>query len=248
MLSGRERERYRRQLLLFGEEGQERLKRARVFIAGAGGLGSPIAIYLAAAGIGHIRLVDSDVVERTNLNRQILHGEIDIGRPKVQSAGEKLERINPDIEVEVIQETLDAGNVRELVGDAAAIVDAMDNYAARYLLNRTALDLGIPFFHGAIRGFDGQATTILPGRTACLACIFPRPPPADVFPVVGTAPGIIGLVQANEVLKYFLNTGSLLENRLLLWNGMASVMEEVAVERNPSCAECAAVISAHGAK
>ncbi len=239
MLSGRERERYRRQLLIFGEEGQERLKEARVFIAGAGGLGSPIAIYLAAAGIGHIRLVDSDVVDRSNLNRQILHGESDIGRAKVQSARETLERINPDVEIEAVRETLDAESVRDLVGNADAIVDAVDNYAARYLLNQTALALGIPFFHGAIRGFDGQATTILPGKTACLACIVPRPPPLETVPVVGVAAGIIGTVQANEVLKYFLGTGSLLENRLLLWDGRRSAMEEIAVSSNPRCEICA---------
>lgn len=237
-MSEREGERYRRQILLFGDEGQDRLKRASVCIAGAGGLGSPIAIYLAVAGVGRIRLVDKDVVERSNLNRQILHWDDDIGTSKVLSAQEKLASINPDVEIEVIRTTIDASNARSLMEDMDAIVDAMDNYPTRYLLNRVALDRGVPLFHGAIRGFDGQATTILPGQSACLQCIVPRPPPAEVFPVVGVTPGIIGLVQANEVIKYILGTGKLLANRLLLWDGRASVMEEIVIERDPACLAC----------
>ena len=238
MLSDRERERYKRQILLFGEEGQERLKKAEIFIAGAGGLGSPVAIYLAVAGVGTLNIVDSDVVDQSNLNRQILHSDRDIGKKKVASAGEKLREINPDITIRTVDAHLDETNAGNLVGDSDGIVDAMDNYPARYLLNRIALDRRIPLFHGAIRGMYGQATTIIPGKTPCLSCIFPKPPPEEVFPVVGVTPGLIAMVQATEVLKFLIGTGDLLTNRLFLWDGMQAQASEVCVERNPCCEVC----------
>jgi molybdopterin-synthase adenylyltransferase len=238
MLSQDEQERYRRQIMLFGQTGQERLKSARIVIAGAGGLGCPVATYLAVAGVGHLRIIDHDEVERTNLNRQILHWDKDIGIAKTESAGEKLMAINPDIEIETARVTIDEVTAPGLVRDADAIVDAMDNYPTRYLLNRMACKFGIPLFHGAIRGFDGQATTVIPGKTACLSCIFPKAPPKEIFPVIGVTPGIIAMIQANEVLKFLLGTGELLENRLLVWDGLRSVLENIQVERDPSCTEC----------
>jgi adenylyltransferase/sulfurtransferase len=238
MLSERERDRYRRQILLFGEEGQERLKKARIFIAGAGGLGSPVAIYLAVAGVGTLTVVDSDVVDQTNLNRQVLHSDRDIGEKKILSAQEKLGELNPDITIRAIDAHIDEDNAARLVGRAAGIVDALDNYPARYVLNRVALGKGIPLFHGAIRGMYGQATTIIPGKTPCLACIFPKAPPEEVFPVVGVTPGLIGMVQATEVLKYLLGEGELLAGRLFLWDGFQGQATEVCVERNPSCGTC----------
>jgi adenylyltransferase/sulfurtransferase len=238
MLSARELDRYKRQILLFGEEGQEKLKSSKIFIAGAGGLGCPVSIYLAVAGIGTITVVDKDVVDQTNLNRQILHYDRDIGKKKTASAEEKLTEINPDIRVKVIDTTIDETNVLRLVGDADGIVDAMDNFPTRYLLNDAALKKKIPLFHGAIRGLYGQATTIIPGKTPCLACIFPNAPPKEVFPVVGVTPGFIGMVQATEVLKYLLGTGQLLENRLFIWDGMRSHGEEITVTRNPGCVAC----------
>jgi len=243
MLSRKEHERYHRQIMLFGETGQEKLKSARVVIAGAGGLGCPIATYLAVAGVGHIRIIDHDTVERTNLNRQILHWEQDIGNVKTVSAGEKLRQINPDVEIEAVQVTIDEETAPGLVRNADAIVDAMDNYPTRYLLNHLACTFGIPLFHGAVRGFDGQATTIIPGKTACLSCIFPKAPPKEIFPVIGVTPGIIGMIQANEVLKYILGTGELLNNKLLIWDGLHSVLETVQVERDPSCTECSHIKS-----
>ena len=240
MLTERERERYKRQILLFGEEGQERFSEAEIFIAGAGGLGSPVAIYLAVAGVGTLTLVDSDVVDLTNLNRQILHYDRDIGKKKVDSAAEKLGEINPDVTVRVVDAHIDKGNAATLVGKADGIVDAMDNYPTRYLLNRVALAKGVPLFHGAIRGMYGQATTIIPGKTPCLSCIFPSPPPAEVFPVVGVTPGLIGMVQATEVLKFLLGEGELLAGRLFLWDGLHAQASEVSVERNPSCPVCCA--------
>jgi len=237
-LSQRERDRYARQILFFGEEGQEKLKRSHIFIAGAGGLGSPVAIYLAVAGIGKITLVDKDVVDQSNLNRQILHFDQDIGRKKIESAREKLERINPDITINAIAATIDESNADTLIADADGIVDAMDNFPTRYLLNTISQKKGIPLFHGAIRGMYGQATTILPGSTPCFACIFPRAPPAEVFPVVGVTPGIIGSIQATEVIKYLTGSGDLLTNRLFVWDGLAAKAEEIIVEKNPCCEVC----------
>jgi molybdopterin/thiamine biosynthesis adenylyltransferase len=238
MLSERERERYKRQILLFGEEGQERLKKAHIFIAGAGGLGSPIAIYLAVAGVGTITIVDMDTVELSNLNRQILHTDRDVGKKKTVSAIGKLREYNADITVNAIDTTITADNIHELVGRADGIVDAMDNYPIRYLLNRTALAKKIPLFHGAIRGFYGQATTILPGETPCLECIFPKAPPKEIFPVVGVTPGVIGTVQATEVIKYLTKSGGLLAGRLFIWDGMESRAEEITVGCNPACPAC----------
>src|SRR5665647_102834 len=194
-LSQREQDRYKRQIMSFGEEGQERLKRAHIFIAGAGGIGSPVSLYLAVAGVGTITIVDMDVVDQTNLNRQILHFDRDIGRKKTASAEEKLQEINPDITVNAFDVRIDETNAADMVGGADSIVDAMDNYPTRYLLNDIAISKEIPFFHGGIRGFYGQATTIIPGTTPCLKCIFPKAPPDEVFPVVGVTTGFIGMVQ-----------------------------------------------------
>jgi molybdopterin/thiamine biosynthesis adenylyltransferase len=241
MLSERERERYKRQMLLFGDEGQERLKKAHIFIAGAGGLGSPVSLYLAAAGIGTITLVDMDVVDQSNLNRQILHFDRDIGRKKSVSAEEKLSAINPDIRVNAIDTRIDKTNAAGLVGSAGGIVDAMDNYPIRYLLNDVAIRKRIPLFHGAIRGFCGQATTIIPGKTPCLKCIFPKAPPMEVFPVIGATAGVIGTVQATEVIKYLLQSGDLLTGRLFIWDGLAGRADEIAAERIPCCPACGGI-------
>lgn len=241
VLTFQEMERYQRQMLLFGEKGQMALKNSSVFIAGAGGLGSPVAYYLAVAGVGKIRIVDHDRVERSNLNRQILHGESDIGMLKIDSAREKLVRINPDITIDTSGTTIDEQSVGALLNGMDIIVDAMDNYPTRYILNQTAIAHNLPLIHGAIHGFTGQATTIIPGKTACLRCLFPHPPPKEVFPVIGVTPGLIGLIQAHEVLKYLLGTGTLLENRLLLWDGLSCTLEELPIERNSHCEDCSGI-------
>jgi adenylyltransferase/sulfurtransferase len=238
MLSERELERYRRQMMLFGTDGQDQLKGSSIVIAGAGGLGSPVALYLAAAGVGTITIVDNDVVEQSNLNRQILHNDRDIGKKKVDSAAETLLAINPDITVWAIHTTIDTANAGSLVGNAYGIVDAMDNFPTRYLLNDVAITKEIPLFHGAIRGFYGQATTIIPKKSACLRCIFPKAPSNEVFPVVGVTPGVIGAVQATEVIKYLLGTGELLTDRLFIWDGMKARAEEISVPKNPRCDAC----------
>ncbi|PKL70033.1 MAG: adenylyltransferase [Methanomicrobiales archaeon HGW-Methanomicrobiales-1] len=238
MFSERELERYKRQMMLFGEDGQERLKKAHIFIAGAGGLGSPVSIYLAVAGVGMITIVDMDVVAPSNLNRQILHFDRDAGKKKIVSAEEKLRELNPDITVNAIDARIGVSNVTKLIGSADGIVDALDNFPTRYLLNDVAIAQEIPLFHGGIRGFYGQATTIIPGITPCLKCIFPKAPPEEIFPVVGVTPGIIGTIQANEVIKYLTGSGRLLTNRLFIWDGMEAHAEELCVERNPACEAC----------
>jgi molybdopterin-synthase adenylyltransferase len=238
MLDNAEITRYSRQIRLFGEAGQEKLKRTRVFIAGAGGLGSVVSIYMAAAGFGRIRMVDCDKVELSNLNRQILHRSDDVGRNKAESAFETLSSINPEIEVDALVETIDEHSIDRLISGFDLIMDAMDNFPTRYLLNKVAQQKRIPLFHGAISGWQGQATTIIPGKTACLRCVFPRAPPASIFPALGSTCGVIGSIQVSEAVKYTLAFGELLQNRLLLWDGLFSSMDEVAYERRPGCQDC----------
>jgi molybdopterin/thiamine biosynthesis adenylyltransferase len=240
MLTINELERYDRQIMIanIGKEGQEKLKRARVFIAGAGGLGSSAAIYLTAAGVGKIRVVDHDCVELTNLNRQVLHWEKDIGKKKVSSAREKLKKINHEVKIEAIEETITEANVFQLVAGFDVIVDAMDNLPTRYLLNKAAIEKNIPFFHGAVYGFEGRAMTIIPGKTACLRCVYRGDIPKEKFPVIGVTPAVIGCIQATEVIKYIVGIGELLKNRLLIYDGLDMKFTEFKVKKDPQCEHC----------
>ena len=238
MITKEEQKRYQRQILMLGEAGQERLKAARVLLAGAGGLGTVISVYLAAAGVGTLRIADCDSVEASNLNRQILHWGRDIGRPKTASAAEKLAAFNSLIRVEEVAGRIDEGNIDAIAGDCDLIVDAMDNFPTRYLLNRTALRKGIPFIHGAVRGLYGQATTVLPGKTPCLRCIFPGSPPPEIFPIVGATCGVIGSIEATEAVKLLTGLGEPLAGRLIIWDGMAATADSIVVERNPACPDC----------
>ena len=241
MLTREELERYQRQIIIdgFGEDGQARLKRAKVFIAGAGGLGSPIAIYLAAAGIGTIRIVDHDTVELSNLNRQVLHWDENIGTAKTDSAAAKLKKINPGAVIEPVAETITGANISQLIAGFDLIVDAMDNLPTRYLLNRTALEKNIPFFHGAVNGFEGRAMTIIPGKTACLNCVYHDASiPAEKFPVIGVTPAVIGCIQATEVIKYIVGLGRLLTDRLLVYDGLEMTFTELSIKKDPDCTHC----------
>jgi adenylyltransferase/sulfurtransferase len=240
MLSQEELVRYDRQIMIreIGREGQERLKNAKVFIAGAGGLGSPVSIYLAAAGIGLIKIADHDNVELSNLNRQILHWEEDIGKNKIDSARDKLSRLNPSVNLEITHETINERNVSQMVDGFDAIVDAMDNFPTRYVLNKAAVEKNIPFFHGAVSGLEGRAMTIIPGKTACLRCMYHGIPPAEKFPVIGVTPAIIGSIQATEVIKCLVGMGDLLTNRLLIYDGMSMVFKEFKIRKNPECDHC----------
>jgi adenylyltransferase/sulfurtransferase len=240
MLTTEELKRYERQLLIdgFGEEGQAKLKRAKVFIAGAGGLGSPIAIYLTAAGIGTIRIADHDTIELSNLNRQVLHWDEDTGRSKVTSALEKLQRMNQHVSIEITGETITGNNAARLVADSDLIIDAMDNLPTRQILNKVALEKNIPFFHGAVYGFEGRAMTIIPRETACLKCLYRGVIRQDKFPVIGIAPAIIGCIQATEVIKYIVGIGELLTNRLLIFDGLEMTFSECRVKKDPACEHC----------
>ena len=221
-----------------GEEGQEKLKKAKVFIAGAGGLGSVTATYLAAAGVGVIRVVDHDRVELSNLNRQVLHWDEDIGKKKVDSAVEKLKRLNLRVKVEAIEEMITEVNISQLVDGFDLIVDAMDNLPARYLLNKVAIERNIPFFHGAVHGFEGRAMTIIPGETACLRCVYRGAIIEGKFPVIGVTPGVIGCIQATEAIKCIVGIGQLLTNRLLIYDGLNMKFTEFSVKRDPNCEHC----------
>ncbi len=240
MLTEDELTRYDRQIMMkgIGKDGQEKLKKARVFVAGAGGLGSPISIYLAVAGVGAIRLADHDTIELSNLNRQILHGDGDLGKRKVDSATQKLQNMNKDITVAAVAEMITEENVSKLVGDCDLIVDATDNLPTRYVLNRAAIEKNIPFFHGAVYGFEGRATTIIPGKTACLWCIYQGRITEGKFPVIGVAPAVIGCLQATEVIKYITGIGELLTDQLLIYDGLNLEFTKLEVKRDPHCHHC----------
>lgn len=233
-------DRYARQIPVIGEDGQKKLAESTVFLAGAGGLGSPVALYLAAAGVGSIRIADCDRVELTNLNRQILHRSDRIGMAKAVSAAMTLTAFNPDISVTALDAFIDSGNVTSLISDADIIVDAMDNFAARYVLNAAALDLGIPLMHGGIAGLTGQATLVVPGKTPCLSCIFPGVETTVKTPVLGVTAGVIGSIEAQETIKYLTGIGETLAGKLLLWDGLVNRAEVFSVKRSRRCPVCSA--------
>ncbi len=233
--------RYSRQIMLpgFGEEAQTRLKEATALIAGLGGLGSPLVLYLAAVGVGHLQLVDRDTVELSNLNRQILHWDKDIGRKKARSASDKVAKINPTTRVEAFDITIDQNNVAQVTKDCDIILDAMDNFSVRYMLNRAAIARRIPLIHGAVYGYEGRLATIIPGQTACLECLYPHVPPQTAFPVLGTTPGVIALLQATEAIKYLAGVGVLLTDEMLIYDGETMYFDKVSIPRNPLCKSCA---------
>jgi adenylyltransferase/sulfurtransferase len=244
MLTRDELERYNRQIIIpgFGKEGQEKLKRAKVFLAGAGGLGCTVSLYLAAAGVDTIRIVDPQTIELSNLNRQVLHWTQDIGKMKVDSAAEKLRKLNPNVKVEAIAQKITAANISELIAGFDLIVDAMDNLPTRYLLNKVALERNIPFFHGAVYGFEGRVMTVLPGQTACLKCLYRGDIPEEKIPVVGVTPAIIGCIQAAEVIKYIVGIGQLLTNKLLIYDGLTTKFTELKVRKLSDCEHCGRLV------
>jgi len=242
VLTNSEKKRYSRQLMLsnWGMEGQKRIKEAVVFIAGAGGLGSSAAFYLASAGIGCLRICDSGEVKLSNLNRQILYTDADIGKQKVWSARETLSRVNPHVHIVSLFERIERSNVAELVSDSRIIIDCLDNFGTRHVINEYAAKKSIPFIHAGIYGMSGQITFIHSPETPCLKCIFPASVPSSstVFPVVGTAAGVMGCLEALEALKYLTGEGTLLKKRLLVWEGDTANFEEIVLEKNPLCPVC----------
>lgn len=239
-LTDGDRKRYHRHMMIsgWGEAGQEKVKAAKIFVAGAGGLGSPASIYLAVAGVGHIAICDFDSPDLSNLNRQVLHDDSRIGMNKAESARLTLTTLNPSIEVEAITTRIEADNVDELVGDAQIIVDCMDNFPTRYVLNECARRKGIPLVHGAVWGLEGRLTFIHSPETPCLQCIFPAAPPKEVFPVLGAVPGMTGCLQAIETLKFLTDTGQTMKGRMLVWNGTDMDFDTYRVAKDPECPVC----------
>jgi len=233
-------DRYDRQIRIagWGRRGQRRLSRASLLVAGAGGLGSCSAILLASAGVGRLRIVDRDVVELTNLNRQVLHWEKDVGHPKAESARAKLVAINSSIRTEALQAEIDEGTVDGLLRGMDGIIDGLDNFETRYLLNREAVERGIPFFHGSVYALEGRATTVLPGESPCLRCIYESAPKPGIFPVTGPVPSLVGSVQALESVKFLLGLGDLLLGRMLVFDGEDLTFREIEIRRSPTCPVC----------
>ena len=247
-----QRRRYSRHVLIpeVGEAGQERLLGARILLIGAGGLGSPASLYLAAAGVGTLGIVDADVVDDSNLQRQIVHSTETLGEPKVLSAKRTIEALNPDVTVRTYEERLTSENVERILGPDSdgrgwdVIVDGADNFPTRYLVNDASVWHGIPVVHGSIYRFEGQVTVFHPGEGPCYRCLFPAPPPPELAPscaeggVLGVLPGIVGSLQANEALKLALGIGETLVGRLLLLDALGTTVDEVAVQRDPGCPVC----------
>lgn len=239
-------ERYSRQIILpnIGGKGQEKLLNGSALVIGAGGLGSPCALYLASAGVGRIGIVDSDVVEVNNLQRQIIHSTANVGKPKVESAKERMNAINPDVEVIPYKLRVTSKNILDIMKDYDIIVDGSDNFPTRYLVNDACVLSKKPLSHGGIFRYDGQVMTIMPGQGACYRCLFPEPPPPGLVPscqeagILGAVAGVIGTIQANEVLKYILNMGNLLSGKLLVFNALDSSFRQVKVPRDPKCPVC----------
>ena len=239
-LNSSEKERYTRQMIItdWGDAGQQRLKDSTVFIAGAGGLGSPVAVYLAAAGVGTLRICDFGEPELSNLNRQILHADCDIGINKAISAEASIKTLNPNVRVVPITEMITHDTVERIVGDADIIVDCLDNFEARHVLNEFAVKKTLPFVHAGIHGLSGQVTFIHTPETPCLRCVFPGVVPKQVFPVVGVTPGIIGTIEATEVLKWIVGVGDNLKNQLLIWDGDIMDFQKIAIKKDPDCPVC----------
>ena len=245
-LTAEQRDRYSRHLLVpeVGPEGQQKLLDARVLLLGAGGLGSPTALYLAAAGVGTIGIVDDDVVDLSNLQRQVIHSTDRLGVPKTESAAEAIRALNPDVEVVGYQTRLDASNIMEIIEGWDVIVDGVDNFPTRYLLNDASVRLKIPVVSAAILGFEGQLSVFAPYEGPCYRCLFRQPPPAELAPscgangVLGVLPGTMGLLQATEVIKLIIGAGEPLIGRLLMYDALEATFTELKVRRDPDGPIC----------
>jgi len=245
-LTDSELKRYERQIVMdnVGIKGQEKLNSSRILVIGTGGLGSPAAIYLAAMGVGTLGLVDSDIVDISNLQRQIAHGTDDIGRFKVESAKDTIFKLNPGVEVKTYQTKINKNNVMDIISEYDIVVDAVDNFSTRFLVNDACFFAGKPLVEAGVIRWEGQVMTIIPGHGPCYRCLFKEPPaPGAVLPpaeagVLGVLPGIIGTIQALEAVKLVLGVGQNLKGRLLVFNGLTSKVREVEVPQNPGCQLC----------
>lgn len=245
-LTDEQMDRYSRHLILkeVGPEGQIKLLQSRVLVVGTGGLGSPVSLYLAAAGVGTIGLVDADAVDISNLQRQIIHTTADIDRPKVESAAAKLKAINPEIKIEPWLLYLDASNSLDIIRQYDFVIDGTDNFATKFLINDACVLAGVPYSHGGILRFDGQTMTVLPGKSACYRCCFHEPPPAKSVPscsqagILGAVAGMLGTIQAAEALKFITGAGSLLTDSLLSFDAKTMNFRRVKLRKRPDCPVC----------
>ncbi len=239
-------ERYSRHIILndVGVEGQMKISKAKVLVIGAGGLGSPALLYLAAAGVGTIGIADGDVVDLSNLQRQVIHATPDVGTPKIVSAQQKINNLNPDVNVVTYDEMLTAQNIKGIIEQYDFVIDGTDNFPAKFLVNDACIFSGIPFSHAGILKFFGQTITILPGVSTCYRCIFHEPPPLNVVPscaqagVIGVIAGVLGTLQATEAIKFILEKGDLITNRLLTFDALESRFRDLPIEKNPECPVC----------
>lgn len=239
-------DRYSRHIILpeVGGIGQQKLLDAKVFMVGAGGLGSPVGFYLAAAGVGTIGIADGDVVDHSNLQRQILHSTKDVGRSKAISAKETLEALNPDVKVIPYEERLTSKNIMDIIKGYDVVIDGSDNFPTRYLTNDACVLSNIPLSHGSIYRFEGQVTTFVPGDGPCYRCLFESPPPPEFVPscheagVLGVLAGVVGTIQATEIVKLILGKGDMLKGKLLLYNSLAMDFKKVTIRKNPECPVC----------
>lgn len=238
-------QRYARHIILqeVGGKGQQKLLSSKVLCIGAGGLGAPIIQYLAAAGVGTLGIVDDDEVDLSNLQRQVIHGD-NVGIPKVESAKAFVNKLNPDVDVRTYNERISSDNIFDIIKDYDIVVDGSDNFATRYLVNDACVLANKPLSHGSIFRFEGQVTTILPNDGPCYRCIFEHAPPAGMVPscqeagVLGVLPGIVGVIQATEVVKYLLGEGDLLKGRMIYYDALAMRFDEIKIRKNPSCPVC----------
>jgi molybdopterin/thiamine biosynthesis adenylyltransferase len=240
MLSKDEIQLYTRHLGIpsWGTSGQEKLKGSRVFVAGAGGLGSPVLYYLTAAGIGNLILCDCDRIDMSNLNRQILHRFKRIGGPKADSARDTLEELNPFVTITSINKKITPKNAEDLVEGSDLIIDCLDNFKTRHVLNRVSVSLRVPMIHAGVSEFRGQVTFLHPPETPCLACFLPEVDVKKINYIAGTTAGVIGSLQAVEAIKYLAGIGATLKNRILFWDGLSMEFETISLKRNPGCRVC----------
>ncbi len=240
-LTNLELERYDRQIRIpsFGIDGQKKLKSSKVVIAGIGGLGCASSIYLAAAGIGELVLIDKEKVELSNLNRQILYWTNDIGKYKVESAKEKLNQLNPEIRILAIKEEINENNVKKLINGANVVIDGQDNFKTRFIINKACVELGIPFIYAAIQEFEGRLMTIIPGKGPCLRCLIPvDPPEITLFPVFGAIPALFAMLQVIEAIKIIIGIGEKNIGKLLIFDGKRMIFDNIIIKRNPKCPVC----------
>lgn len=239
-------ERYSRHIILkeVGVKGQKKLMAGKVLIIGAGGLGAPAAMYLAAAGVGTIGIADADVVDLSNLQRQVIHTTNDLGKPKVQSAAETMKAINPDVNVVTYEDFIAANNIADIIKDYDFVLDGTDNFPAKFLINDACVQAGIPFCHAGIIRFKGQLMTWVPGEGPCYRCVFKEPPPKDAVPtckqagVIGAMAGVIGCLQAMEAVKFLTGAGELLTGKLLTYDALTNTIRTVNIPKDPDCAVC----------